>query len=38
MKAHEKISVAGATGRVGSHLVDLLEERGTTWSRTRSHR
>jgi putative NADH-flavin reductase len=28
MKAREKVAVAGTTGRVGSHFVDLLEERG----------
>jgi uncharacterized protein YbjT (DUF2867 family) len=28
MKAPSKIAVAGATGRVGHHLVDVLEERG----------
>lgn len=28
MEAPEKIAVAGATGRVGRHVVDVLEERG----------
>ena len=28
MDAHAKIAVAGATGRVGRHVVDVLEERG----------
>jgi uncharacterized protein YbjT (DUF2867 family) len=28
MRARGKIAVAGATGRVGRHVVDLLEERG----------
>lgn len=28
MQAHEKIAVAGATGRVGHHVVDVLEARG----------
>ena len=28
MHAHGKVAVAGATGRVGRHVVDLLEERG----------
>jgi len=28
MNAHRKIAVAGATGRVGSHLVDILESEG----------
>jgi uncharacterized protein YbjT (DUF2867 family) len=28
MHAHGKIAVAGATGRVGRHVVDVLEERG----------
>ena len=28
MNAHKKIAVAGATGRVGSHLVDILESEG----------
>jgi uncharacterized protein YbjT (DUF2867 family) len=28
MDAHGKIAVTGATGRVGRHLVDVLEERG----------
>ena len=28
MNANKKIAVAGATGRVGSHLVDLLESAG----------
>ena len=28
MQARRKIAVVGATGRVGSHLVDVLEERG----------
>ena len=28
MAARHKIAVAGATGRVGSHVVDVLEERG----------
>ena len=28
MHAHGKIAVTGATGRVGRHVVDLLEERG----------
>jgi uncharacterized protein YbjT (DUF2867 family) len=28
MHASEKIAVAGATGRVGRHVVDVLEERG----------
>lgn len=28
MQARAKIAVAGATGRVGSHVVDVLEERG----------
>jgi uncharacterized protein YbjT (DUF2867 family) len=28
MQAHRKIAVAGATGRVGRHVVDVLEERG----------
>jgi uncharacterized protein YbjT (DUF2867 family) len=28
MQARTKIAVAGATGRVGRHVVDLLEERG----------
>ena len=28
MQARGKIAVAGATGRAGRHLVDILEERG----------
>jgi uncharacterized protein YbjT (DUF2867 family) len=28
MDAHAKIAVAGATGRVGHHVVDVLQERG----------
>jgi uncharacterized protein YbjT (DUF2867 family) len=28
MQAHRKFAVAGATGRVGRHVVDVLEERG----------
>jgi uncharacterized protein YbjT (DUF2867 family) len=28
MQAHKTIAVAGATGRVGRHVVDVLEERG----------
>jgi uncharacterized protein YbjT (DUF2867 family) len=28
MQTHGKIAVAGATGRVGRHVVDVLEERG----------
>ena len=28
MQEHKKIAVAGATGRVGRHVVDVLEERG----------
>lgn len=28
MEATRKIAVAGATGRVGHHLVDVLQERG----------
>jgi uncharacterized protein YbjT (DUF2867 family) len=28
MHAHERIAVAGATGRVGRHVVDVLQERG----------
>ena len=28
MDAHERIAVTGATGRVGRHVVDVLEERG----------
>jgi uncharacterized protein YbjT (DUF2867 family) len=28
MQAHRKIAVAGATGRVGHHVVDVLEEAG----------
>ncbi len=28
MQAHKKIAVAGATGRVGHHVVDVLEARG----------
>jgi uncharacterized protein YbjT (DUF2867 family) len=28
MQTHRKIAVAGATGRVGRHVVDVLEERG----------
>ena len=28
MHAHGRIAVAGATGRVGRHVVDVLEERG----------
>lgn len=28
MEARRKIAVAGATGRVGHHVVDLLEARG----------
>ena len=28
MNAHGKIAVAGATGRVGRHIVDVVEERG----------
>lgn len=28
MNEREKIAVAGATGRLGGHLVDVLEERG----------
>src|SRR6266511_1226920 len=28
MQARSKIAVAGATGRVGHHVVDVLEERG----------
>jgi uncharacterized protein YbjT (DUF2867 family) len=28
MQGHQKIAVAGATGRVGRHVVDVLEERG----------
>jgi uncharacterized protein YbjT (DUF2867 family) len=28
MQEHKKIAVAGATGRLGRHIVDVLEERG----------
>ncbi|MGH3138147.1 MAG: NAD-dependent epimerase/dehydratase family protein, partial [Gaiellales bacterium] len=28
MQTHMKIAVAGATGRVGRHIVEVLEERG----------
>ena len=28
MDAHRKIAVAGATGRVGRHVVDVLREQG----------
>jgi uncharacterized protein YbjT (DUF2867 family) len=28
MHAQQRIAVAGATGRVGRHVVDVLEERG----------
>lgn len=28
MNGHEKVAVAGATGRLGPHIVDVLEERG----------
>ena len=28
MNAHRKIAVAGATGRVGRHIVDILEAQG----------
>jgi aspartate-semialdehyde dehydrogenase len=30
MHAHGEIAVAGATGRVGGHVVDLLEKGNTT--------
>ena len=38
MNGHAKIAVAGATGRVGRHVVDVLEERGREVVRiSRSH-
>jgi nucleoside-diphosphate-sugar epimerase len=32
MQTHSKIAVAGATGRVGRHVVEVLEEAGHTSS------
>src|SRR5215207_10370128 len=34
----QKIAVTGATGRVGSHLVEILEQRGHDVSRSRARR
>ena len=36
MQAKTKIAVAGATGRVGRHIVESCASAGTRWSRSRA--